>query len=348
MNILIGNNTLSFLGGSETWVQTLAIQLKEMGHQVFGFSPELGVIAENLKKHDIVCYNDLFTSGVKPFSFVLEEKQELQFDIIIANHNHIVDYLRSQFPDTPIISTIHGIIHKTKNEADQIVLAPEHPALDAKVSQFVAVSEEIQETLKRDYNIDSMIIRNFFDTKQYQAKRPATPGKPKTFLVNSNYFVGNDPVIEIIREVSKHYKARLIAVGMNFGASNDVMKAIEDADIVVGMGRSVMEGVCAGRLGIVHGRWGTGGIINEHNINDLRQFNFSGRNSGGILFTVEQMIAEIDKNYNPATIEWGRNYVLREHNVVHAAETFLQTAKSLLNKPAESEVIIKPYRRANT
>ena len=33
MKILLGNNTLSILGGSETATYTLAIQLKKMGHE---------------------------------------------------------------------------------------------------------------------------------------------------------------------------------------------------------------------------------------------------------------------------------------------------------------------------
>lgn len=349
MKILLGNNTLSFLGGSETWTQTLAIQLKEMGHDVYGFSPELGIIADNLKAKGIVCYNDMSTSGVKPFSFVLQEKQELEFDVIIANHNHIVDYLRSQFPKTPIISTVHGIIHKVQDDLGKMVIAPEHPALDAKVNQFVSVSEEVQEILKKNYNIDSMIVRNFFDTTKYEAKRPINPISPKVFLVNSNYFGGHDPEIEVIREVTRHYGARLIAVGQNFGPSNDLMQAIEEADVVVGMGRSVMEGVCAGRLGIVHGRWGTGGIINQENINSLRGRNFSGRDSEGKLMTAQELIAEIDKNYNDETIKWGREYILREHNVIHAAETFVQTARALISEgiALKDEVPLRPYRRAN-
>ncbi len=347
MKILIGNNTLSLLAGSETWSFTLASALKKLGHQVFCFSPELGIISEELLKENIVSFNRISTSGVKPFSFVLEEPVDHSYDVIIANHWHIVEHLRKEFPKTPIISTIHGIIHEEETPQG-VSKAPEHPALEAGVNQFVAVSEEVQALLKKQYNIDSVIIRNFIDLKRFKGKRKVSK-TPKQFLINSNYNGKNDPETELIRTVAKHYGAKLTALGQNFSQTFDTRKAVEDADIVVGMGRSVLEGVATGRLGIVHGRWGTAGVIREGNIQEIRQCNFSGRNSNGKFMSAEELISEIDKFYNTPTIEWGKSYVAREHNAALAADTFVQLARDLtgqnFTRPAEPPM--KKYRRAN-
>ena len=324
LNILLGNNTLSLLAGSETWTLTLALALKKLGHDVACFSPELGVIAEELEKNGIHCYRDLTTAAIKPFSYVLEEEVNHDYDVIISNHNHIVQYLRSQYPKKPIISTIHGIIHKHENGE----IAPEYPALDSGVNQFVAVSEEVAEKLKAEYNIEATIIRNFFDISKYKFDRAISPGTPKQFLINTNYNGGHDPEVEVIREVVKHYGAKLTAVGQNFSQSLNLSRALEDADVVIGMGRSVLEGVAAGRLGIVHGRWGTGGVVSEEKLDDLRRCNFSGRNSKG-LATKEELIALIDKHYNDRTIEWGKQYMAMNHNAVLAAEAYVAIAREL-------------------
>lgn len=324
LKILLGNNTLALLAGSETWSYTLAIQLKEMGHDVTCFAPELGIISERLLEAGIKSYNNLSVSGAKMFSYVLEEKVDHNYDVIIANHNNVVDYLRSQFPKTPIISTIHGIIHKGENGE----IYPEHPALNAGVNQFIAVSEEVQNMLQEEYSIDSVVIRNFFDLKKFKDLRaPATT--PQQFLVNTNYMVKEDPAIAVLREVAKHYGARMSAIGMNFAQSENVAKVIEDADVVFGMGRSVLEGVAAGRLGIVHGRWGTGGVVCESMVPELRHFNFSGRNSNGVFATKEEFITLIDRYYNPSALEWGKNYIARDHNVVFAAEEYIRIAREL-------------------
>ena len=347
LRILIANNTLSILAGSETFARTLAIQLKKLGHIVEGFSPELGIISDQLEKEGIRCFNQISISGVKPFSIVLEERHDFDYDVIIASHNHIVDFLRQEFPKTPIISTIHGIIHLLE---DGVSMAPEHPALNSGVNQFVAVSEEVQEKLKKDYNIDSLVIRNFFDLESLSdlwSKRKISE-KPKQFLVNSNYILKDDEEIKLIKEVAKHYDAKVAAIGVNFASAIDLGPAINDSDIVVGMGRSVLEGVAAGRLGIVHGRWGTAGVIHEGNIDEIRRYNFSGRNSGGKYLTAEELISQIDQFYNEKTIEWGKNYIQKEHNVVLATEMFVQIARDLLGENINKleEIPMKKYRRA--
>ncbi len=323
LRILIGNNTLSLLAGSETWTRTLAIQLKAMGHHIACYSPSLGIIADELKEFDIKSYSNISSNKIKPYPFILEEEVDHTYDVIICNHHDITKYLRAQFPKTPIIATIHGIIHEFDGQ-----IAPEHPALDAGVNQFVSVSEEVQKKLKDEYGLDSVIIRNFFDLKKFGSLKPAND-KPKQFLVNTNYMGADDPAIKTIRETAKHFGARLAALGMNFSQNSDITKVLEDSDVVFGMGRSVLEGVAAGRLGIVHGRWGTGGPIVERYINDIRWCNFSGRNSEGIFSSTDELIFTIKEFYNPQNLEWGKNYTLKNHNVVLGAEEYIRLAREL-------------------
>ncbi len=322
LKILLGNNSLSLLAGSETWTYSLALALKNLGHDVHCFSPQLGIISEKLIEAGVPCFDAIYATEVKPFSFVLEEKIDHNYDVIIANHNHIVDFLRAQFPKKPIISTIHGIMHHHENGDT----APEYPALYSGVNQFVAVSEEVQEKLKEDYGIESMIIRNGFDVERFR-KIESSEGKQLQFMVNTNYADRNDPAIVTIREVAKHFGAKVAAIGQNFTQSFDISRAISDSQVVFGMGRSVLEGVAAGRLGIVHGRWGTGGVINESSYEELRLRNFSGR--GNVLATKDEIIKMIEDNLNPIVMVWGKEYIARDHNIVLVAEQYIALAREL-------------------
>lgn len=326
MKILLGNATLSLLAGSETWTLTLAKQLRKMGHHVACFSPSLGVIAEQLDSAGIRSYSDLSPSGVVPFTYLLEEKVAHEYDVIIANHFHIVGMLREKFPRTPIISTIHGIIHVDDATGEW---QPEHPATESGVGQFIAVSEEVQEKLKREYSIDSLVIRNFFDLEKFMSIPPPEEAAPKRFLINTNYNDRNDPVIEAVREAAKEFDAQVMAIGENFSQAKDVTHAIRSADVVFGMGRSVLEGVAAGRLGIVHGRWGTGGVIHEGSVNALRAVNFSGRGGDSRPASGEELAAMIREHYAQKTFEWGKSYIAREHNAAFAAEQYIRIAEDL-------------------
>lgn len=343
LKILLGNNTLSLLAGSETWTQTLALELKSKGHDVHCYSSELGAISDNLENAGIRCFKEIEVGGIKKFSFVLEEKVSHDYDVIIANHFHVVDRLRNLFPKTPIISTIHGIIH----EMDGGFWAPEHPALHSGVQQFISVSEEVRDKNWLDYNLASLVVRNFIDIKRFKDLRPVSIGKPKQFLINSNYTHKDDPATLVIKEVASHFGAKLGAIGMNFVQTDDVTKPIGDADVVFGMGRSVLEGVAAGRLGIVHGRWGTGGPIVESKLEELRYCNFSGRNSKDHLATKEELIKMIEEFYHPTHLDWGKKYIAENHNSVLIADEYVSIARGLIEKPGQ--VLVddrKPFRLA--
>lgn len=286
------------MAGTENWTKTLALELKK-NHEVACYSPLLGVISRQLETKGIECF--------------CEAKGE--YDAIIANHWPVVNYLREKYPQTPIISTIHGIGHLW----DENDWMPEHPA--AKVNQFVAVSEEVQKKLKDDYNLDSVIIRNFFEIEPLLIHV-----KPKKFLFISNNETSHSEIFKLVEQVAEHYRGKLSAIGGNFIPVVNVRDFIKSADVVIGVGRSVMEGVAMGRLGIVHGQSGTGGAVCKEKIEQLRYYNFSGRNYRGRFMTVEEMIKEINEHYGEDMIP----YMRENHEVEKAAKEYLKLCKSLV------------------
>jgi glycosyltransferase involved in cell wall biosynthesis len=329
MKILLGNNTLSMLAGSETWMLTLATQLVKMGHDVTAFSPDLGLIATKLEAMGVKCVKELVSeNGVKAFDYVLDEDKS-KFDVVICAHYQITKYIHSMLPSTPIIGVIHGIIHKNEQTGE---IYPEHPVTEFKIDQYVAVSEEIQGILKQVYNIDSVIIRNFIDLDRF--KKTKINPTPRKFLVNSNYWGVEDEINKIIKEVSVHYGAELYGIGVNFASTFEVEEIIKDVDIVIGMGRSVLEGIAMGKLGICHGRWGTGGVINPGNIFKIRERNFSGRSElpSTVLATSQELIEQIDKYYTQKNVDEVYKIVKKDHNAKIAAEQLIEIAKGLVKK----------------
>lgn len=328
MKILLGNNTLSLLAGSETWTETMAIALKKLGHEVSAYSPELGIIAAKMEGKGIKCMKEVGPDNqVKPFNFVLEKGQE-KYDVIICNHFEITRTLRKAFPDTPIIATVHGILHKNEQTGE---IWPEHPVLEeGVVNQYVAVSEEVQDKLKTDYNIDSVIIRNPIDLERFMPDEGLTVWeKPKTILINTNYFGTNDDITQVIKDVALHYEARLMGIGFNFTPTYEVEGVLKSADIVVGMGRGLLEGMVMGRLAICHGRWGSEGVITPDNYDRIKEQNFSGRGSQGKYMTKEELIEQIDNHYQIETLDKMRDIIAENHGSEVVANKYLELAKKL-------------------
>lgn len=335
MKILLANQTLAILAGSETWVLTLAAELVKQGHKVTGFSPQLGFIATKMEAMGIKCVDSIGTSGerqIKPFSIVLEEETDENFDVIICNHHDITAYLHQQLPNVPIIATVHGILHTGPNGE----IYPEHPVTDFKVDQYISVSEEVQDKLKEEYGIESIIIRNFFDLERFK-KEEKLPEKISNFLVNSNYWGKDDVISKTIKEVSTHYGAHLLAVGANFEPNSEVEDVIKQVDVVVGMGRSVFEGACMGKLALIHGRWGTGGVLTPESYEELKKTNFSGRlyrqnMNGNCLADSDDIIKNIDANFNQKNVDEVYKLVKKNHDVKKAAKQFIEIAESLIAK----------------
>lgn len=330
MRILIANQTLSLLAGSETWTYTLAAELVRQGHKVTAFSTELGFIAAKLEELGVKCVKEVNSSSgaiIKPFSPILEESLDEKYDVIICNHYQITHYLHQQLPNVPIIATVHGILHGDGNE-----IWPEHPVTEFKVDQYISVSEEVQDKLKSSYGIDSIIIRNFFDLERYK-KCDISPEKPNKFLVNTNYWGKENEENIIIKEVANHFGAQFMGVGANFAQTWETEEVIAAADVVWGMGRSVIEGACMGRMAIIHGRWGTGGVLTADNYDELKKTNFSGRKYGGeanSLATANELIIPIKFNYNQKNIDSVYEKIKENHDVKKAAKQFIDIALGLI------------------
>ena len=76
----------------------LALELKRQGHKVECFSRRLGVISARLEQQQVVCRHG-FRERTRRFARFFGR---LKYDVIIANHNHVVDELRLTFPRTAI------------------------------------------------------------------------------------------------------------------------------------------------------------------------------------------------------------------------------------------------------
>lgn len=334
MRIILGNNTLDMKAGSETWILTLAAEFKRLGHDVTAYSPYLGFIAMQLEAMGVRCISELKSAKTLPTKFSLgfvDDDTDLDFDVIICNHHQITKDLHAAFPNTPIIATVHGILHKDVNTGE---IWPEHPVLDFKVDQYVAVSPEVQELLKEVHGLDSVVVPNFFDLERFSwnpfSEVTDSSQKLRGFLINTNYMGKEDPVIQTVLEVAKHYDAPVRALGMNFVESWDVQDAIKDVDVVFGMGRSVLEGFCMGKIAVVQGRWGTGGVITQETYPALSESNFSGRSSKGNYASVEEIITMIDGALNMEQLEWQHKTVLEKHDVKVAAKRYLEIAEGLI------------------
>src|SRR4029078_998001 len=95
LKVLIANATLATLTGTETYVRDLALGLLHKGHSPIVYSPELGPIAEELRRAAIPVVDNLNAVGIVP-------------DIIHGNHNTELITALLHFGLTPGIFVCHS------------------------------------------------------------------------------------------------------------------------------------------------------------------------------------------------------------------------------------------------
>lgn len=150
MKILVTNNHLAKLAGSETWTYTIVKELQRLGYNVDVFTFEKGKVSDKLKG-------------------LLVEKPKSKYDLILVNHNTC---LRE-------ISNVEGYkIFTSHGYACEI----EHP--EGNVEKYVAVSDEIKEKFF-DFNME--IIYNGVDCERFKKTKELNK-KPKKVLALSKSF----------------------------------------------------------------------------------------------------------------------------------------------------------------
>jgi glycosyltransferase involved in cell wall biosynthesis len=322
MKILVTNHQLKDRCGSELFTFNLVKELKNKGHEVLVFSPVLGKISDQISQLGIIVTKDLRS--------VENEK----FDIIHAQHNTTAILVRSIFPETPIIFMSHGVLPELEQA----------PSIDLGISRFLAVSEEVAKSLEVNGKVPREkieIIRNFIDTEQFIKKKDLNI-KAKNLLVISNHYTKE--VEKIVEGTSKKLNLDVKHIGFPDNSVENVEDYINNSDIVISLGRGVLEAMACERNVIVYDTHGGDGAVNEENFFELRKNNFSGRRYRKI-YTNSDLETEISK-FDPNLGKKLRELVLKENSkevIIKKIEKIY--FENLNNKPIHSQ--LKKYQLYN-
>jgi len=290
MKILITNFHLIYLSGLDLFTADLAEELKKAGHDVYIFVREMGFMAEKVKK-----------SGI-PITDKLEDFKNINFDVIHAHHNITAILVRAAFPEVPMIFMAHGILPQLDNP----------PEIDIGIDKYVAASRGVAKHLTKNHGVPSdkiEIVGNFIDFKKFFSKKePAIIPKKLLFLSNHN----DKNVIKVIKNSCRELRIEYIKVGLLDNPRENVEDYINEADIVVTLGRGALEAMACERNVIVYDMNGGDGIVTPENFFELSDKNFSGTifryQYDKKLFVVEL------KKYNRGNGRILRNYVKKNYN----------------------------------
>ena len=173
MKILLANNELQWLAGSQTWTKTMYRELVK-SHDV-----DIFTFGENK-----LIYKSIFS---KPKTF----NPKINYDLAIINHRECLQELNKYDNIKKKIFTSHGVIPDS-----------EQPCAGADF--YIAVSEEVEKNINNHGFQCSGIIRNPIDTSTFYEKK-AINKKLKNILYIASYGKRHCPIAKPLPPMSNEY-----------------------------------------------------------------------------------------------------------------------------------------------
>lgn len=299
MRILVGNIHLATTGGTENYTYALATKLKEMGHEVEYFTFVKGLVSDKLE-----------AAGIP---YMSHDK----YDLILANHHIVVDRLHKH---GFTIQTCHGVLTPLEQPSP---FAHRHVSISSEIKKHVA---------KKGY--ESSILLNGIDCERFYPQKPLHDKLTGVLSLCQSETANN-----FIKECCETLDPNIKFLRCNKYTDNvwEVEKKINEADLVIGIGRSLYDAMACGRCvmsfdirenNLADNKATGDGYISAENIEQSIADNCIGRDRR-IDFTKENFINEL-KKYNPKDGEWTRSYALENLNMKKSAQLYIDLYKETI------------------
>jgi len=322
MKILITNHHLLDYTGSEIFTFTLAKFLKNNGHKIIVYSKYIDKLKILFDQEKIRITNNL------------EDIKNEKFDIAHVHHNINAIEIRYFFPNLPIIFLSHGIVP----------FLEQPPMIDIGINRFLAVSEEVKQNLieKNIPEKNITIFRNIFDNSVFKTKKEINNIPQKALVLSSRI---DEETEKIIKEACQELKMKCKFIGGRFGIFNQsqVVKEINNADIVFSLGRGAIETMLCERIPIIFDHLGGDGMVTPNNFKELMEYNFSGRKYSK-KYSKDELVKEI-KLYNPSFGKKLKDLSLKEFNaeikIKELINIYKNVSKDKINLNKNQKTIIE-------
>lgn len=278
MKILVANNHLKNLGGSETFTYTIIEELVAQGHDVEYFTFIKGFVSNKVEKE----LNINFMS-------------KSDYDLILANHNTTVDKLHKK---GFIIQTCHGIFPRL-----------EQP--NSKANAYVSISQEVQDHLAR-LGYPSILIHNSINLERFSPKNVIN-SKIEVVLSLCHSEEANFFVKEVCDNLGLNFKQAYKYKDPIW----NIEDIINESDLVIGLGRSAYEAMACGRPVVVYDNRRYFPSCGDGYLKDKIGFSIKNNCSGRYLknkYSKTELSKEILK-YDPEDSKYFRDFTERELDV---------------------------------
>jgi len=295
VRLILASNHLG-LGGSESYLLTVAEQLERLGHETTLYGRELGAGA------------DLARS--RGFLVVDENRLPEDCDAALVQDAAVSLDLSSRYPRAPQVFVAHS-------ESFDLQLPLQ---LEGLVRAVVVLNDRVANRL-RALAVAAPIVRlrQPIDIERFVPGAPL-PERPRRALLLSN-----NPVADRLAMLESACGAsglELARVGGDAGQSSDPRNQLVDADVVIGYGRSILEAMACGRAAYVYDRHGSDGWVTADSYAEIEAGGFAGR-TGRTIADRDALQADLAR-FDPAMGPVNHDLVAAHHRANAHAQQLLE------------------------
>ncbi len=303
MKILLTNHDLDRREGTHSYLETVAPELRRLEHEIVLFAPRLGRVADSLRGRGFEVHD---RPGDVP----------ADIDVIHGQHVAAVGAVRERLPRTPLVFASHSWF-----------VPWEQPLVDLGARAFLAFNDLTAERLRAHvaahglevHRLTQPVTLSFADGARFAPRARARRAVAVSRRLGS---VGDALAAEFARR-----GIAFTRVGAPGAESDDPRPEILASDIVIGMGRSALEAMAAGRPTLVLDQSTVGGWVTADSYPGLESDGFTGVRSGA-----ESSLVGLLDGYSPEHGVAARRAVVRHHDAARHATRLVEVYRSVLDE----------------
>ncbi|MFA5577688.1 MAG: glycosyltransferase [Tissierellaceae bacterium] len=340
------------IGGAETHVVELSIELRKRGYRVIVASNG-GVYESTLKNNGVELVKvPLHTKNplavIKSIRLLYNIIKKENINLVHAHARipaFILSLLQKQLAFT-MFTTAHGIFHVN------FLLK----YITRWGDQVFAVSKEVKNYLLENYSVEESSIHENINGINLEKFKSLVNVEENEYIVHVSRLEGNTSMIaNLLIEYGKNHRDRkLIIVGggeeldglrksaHDFdnihlpGKSTDVGDYLGKARVFIGVGRAALEAMSCNIPVILAGTFGYLGLLREDNIDFAAVNNFSARYTNEINYEALSMdLDQIFDNKDQLDYSWERKYIEKNYSLDLMTDKYEEVYKLYLEDKYE-------------
>jgi hypothetical protein len=312
MRIVLSFESLVGFGGTESYSVTVARQLIRLGHDAAIYSPNRGASADAAIELGI----PVLRGSELPRSC----------DLVVSSDAATYHDLVGRGLDAVLVFVVHS--------ADFMLQAP--PQLSDRCDAVVVLNDRVRRAVEgRAWHAPIVRLNQPIDLFRYRNRGAGRPAA-RTALVATNYVTGTRA--EVIEEACRDAGLEVSWIGATTAITPSPEFAIAAADVVIGLGRTTLEAMAAGKAAYVYGVVGGDGWVTPERYAAMEADGFAGTAFPDVMIDAAAMTEGL-RGWRADMGECNRDLASAHHSAREHAIKLVELARALV-RPPERDVML--------